>query len=166
MRVKNKSPGWRSHADFRATFVSRKYDIVEPPLTATFLKPPPLYNGHFSLSPRWPLQFWRGLTVILSCVFSIERYWRHVVNLVLRHVLAIAFPPTLFNFLPHVYTFHLFPYSWIHQESGILIKDYESKQRHQDLALYSFSYARYPRVKFTPIFKAFNGDAMLVPRGT
>ena len=35
---------------------------VEPPLTGTFPQRPPLYNGHFLLSVRWPL--WRGLTVL------------------------------------------------------------------------------------------------------
>ena len=41
MRVNDKSRGWRSHADFRATFVSSKYNAVEPPLTASFLQRQP-----------------------------------------------------------------------------------------------------------------------------
>lgn len=38
MRVKDKWRGWRSRADFRATFVSSKYNAVKPPLTVTFLQ--------------------------------------------------------------------------------------------------------------------------------
>ena len=109
MRVKDKWRGWRSLADFRATFVSSKYNAVERPLTVTFLQ-----------RQAFPVPNMTVVETFDLCLF----YWkilRHVVNLVLRHVLAIAVTPTLF-LSTRTYTL---PYSWIHHKSGIVFKDYE-----------------------------------------
>ena len=137
MLVNDKSRGWRSHADFRATFVSSKYNAVEPPLTLNYLSSTEtfpclnmtvveMFECNSFLCVPFPLKS------IAPCYKS-------------RSPSRLGNSGSFHSFSCHAYTL---PYSWIHHESGILIKGYESKQSHQELSSCSFSYARFSLVMF------------------
>ena len=115
MRVKDKWRGWRSLADFRATFVSSKYNAVERPLTVTFLQ-----------RQAFPVP---NMTVVET--FDCNLF---LVPFLLKNITPCCKSRSPSRFgnsgFSHSFSFHAYtlPYSWIHHESGILFKDYETKQ--------------------------------------